>query len=476
MRKRTLALVVAGGAGLVLLAVVTVGAAVFYAHFHDRGLPRTTVAGQSITGQTRGEVAASLRERSADVTVTWTADGAERTATLGDLGLAVDVDATVDEAFARNASWGGHLGVLVGGHKVAAVVTSDGTTLEDVAAQIATEAGLAGSDAAVVLAEDGTTFQVIPAVAGQAVDPSTFQEVARAAAAGLADRSTTVKFVPAAPTVTDQAAQQTVDAANALVAAPVVVSDGKADHSPEPAAQAAWVTIPTTPQGLGDPGLDLDQVTGWVQGLADEARLDPVTGQQYVDPQGKVLSITKQAKDGQEVTNVEQVAQAITDQVPAGQGYTGAFEFASVPATWDSKQVASAADVLAYFPSDGEKWIDVNLSNHTVRAYEGTTVVMGPYSMVDGKPAMPTVTGTFTIYQKYESKTMRGFEADGVTPYVTENVPWSMFFHKGYAIHGAYWRSTFGYSASHGCVNLPVATAKQLYQWAPVGTVVVVHR
>jgi lipoprotein-anchoring transpeptidase ErfK/SrfK len=108
--------------------------------------------------------------------------------------------------------------------------------------------------------------------------------------------------------------------------------------------------------------------------------------------------------------------------------------------------------------------------------YEGTTVVMGPYSMVDGKSSMPTVTGTFTIYKKYESKTMRGFEDDGVTPYVTKDVPWAMYFHGGYALHGAPWRSTFGYSDSHGCINLPVSTAKQIYNWAPIGTVVVVHR
>ena len=476
MKKRTLALVWAGGGGLVLLIVVTVGAAVFYAHYHDRGLPRTTVAGQSITGQTRDEVAASLRERAADVAVTWTADGAEHTATLNDLGLTVDVDATVDRAFERNSSWSGQLGVLFSGRDVEAVVTSDGTTLDAVAAQIATDAGLAGSDASVALAEDGTTFQVAPAVAGKAVDPDTFQEVARAAAASLAGRSTTITFVDAAPAVTDDTAQQVADAANALVAVPVVVSDGKTDHSPEPALQASWVTIPPAKGGLGTPALNLDQVTAWVQGLADEARLDPVNGKRYVDPQGTVLSVTKQAKDGREVTNVEQVTQAITDQVASGQGYTGAFEFTPVTATWESKQVSSAADVLAYFPSDGEKWIDVNLANHTVTVYEGTTVVMGPYSMVDGKPEMPTVTGTYTIYKKYESKTMRGFEADGVTPYVTENVPWAMYFHGGYALHGAYWRSTFGYSASHGCINLPVSTAKQIYNWAPIGTVVVVHR
>ena len=70
--------------------------------------------------------------------------------------------------------------------------------------------------------------------------------------------------------------------------------------------------------------------------------------------------------------------------------------------------------------------------------------------------------------------TMRGNNADG-TRYETPNVPWSTFFHEGFALHGAPWRSSFGYSASHGCVNLPVGVAKWVYDFAPIGTPVVSH-
>ena len=36
--------------------------------------------------------------------------------------------------------------------------------------------------------------------------------------------------------------------------------------------------------------------------------------------------------------------------------------------------------------------------------------------------------------------------------------------------------SSFGYSASHGCVNLPVPVAKWVYDFAPIGTPVVTRR
>ena len=48
------------------------------------------------------------------------------------------------------------------------------------------------------------------------------------------------------------------------------------------------------------------------------------------------------------------------------------------------------------------------------------------------------------------------------------------YFHRGYAFHGAPWRSSSG-TRSHGCINLPVSDAKWLYDWASIGTKTVVH-
>jgi len=35
----------------------------------------------------------------------------------------------------------------------------------------------------------------------------------------------------------------------------------------------------------------------------------------------------------------------------------------------------------------------------------------------------------------------------------------------GYSLHGAYWHNNFGHPMSHGCVNLPVPDAEELYYW-----------
>lgn len=119
--------------------------------------------------------------------------------------------------------------------------------------------------------------------------------------------------------------------------------------------------------------------------------------------------------------------------------------------------------------SESEKWIEVDLSKQRLCAYEGQeTVFCAPVST--GTSRYPTVKGRFKIYAKYRSTRMRGPDYD------LPNVPWTMYFHGSYAIHGTYWHNSFGRPMSHGCVNMKTSQARRLYQWAPKKTLVVVHR
>lgn len=43
-------------------------------------------------------------------------------------------------------------------------------------------------------------------------------------------------------------------------------------------------------------------------------------------------------------------------------------------------------------------------------------------------------------------------------------MPYSIFFHGGYAIHGTEYVRSLGQPASHGCVRLQTANAKRLFQ------------
>ena len=72
----------------------------------------------------------------------------------------------------------------------------------------------------------------------------------------------------------------------------------------------------------------------------------------------------------------------------------------------------------------------------------------------------PTVKGRFKIYAKYRATRITG------PGYDLPNVPWTMYFHSSYALHGAFWHSVFGHLRSHGCVNMTPRDAKWIFDWS----------
>ena len=116
-----------------------------------------------------------------------------------------------------------------------------------------------------------------------------------------------------------------------------------------------------------------------------------------------------------------------------------------------------------------ERWIDVDLSGQRTYAFEGDTLI-NTFVVSTGTWLHPTIIGTFPIYVKYQSANMSGED------YFLRNVPYVMYFHKDYGLHGTYWHNNFGVPMSHGCINLRTNDAKWLFNWASVGTIVNIHQ
>jgi lipoprotein-anchoring transpeptidase ErfK/SrfK len=145
-----------------------------------------------------------------------------------------------------------------------------------------------------------------------------------------------------------------------------------------------------------------------------------------------------------------------------------------VPDTPTPEYVAQPTDA-PYVPPQavsssggGAHWIDVDLSQQRVYAYEGDTIV-NSFIVSTGTWQTPTVTGKYKVWIKLRSTDMAG------PGYYLPDVPYTMYFYKGYALHGTYWHNNFGTPMSHGCVNLSIPDAAWLYDFSAVGTVVNVH-
>jgi vancomycin resistance protein YoaR len=143
----------------------------------------------------------------------------------------------------------------------------------------------------------------------------------------------------------------------------------------------------------------------------------------------------------------------------------------------DSVPLAPVPSAQAQAQAAGSgKWIAVNVTNQTLVAYEGDWPVFSG-RVSTGLPRTPTPLGTFRVFTKLVADDMRGGSYAVGDYYYLPRVPWVMYFAAGgYAIHGTYWHSNFGNPMSHGCVNLETENARWLFEWAPMGTTVVVHR
>lgn len=89
-----------------------------------------------------------------------------------------------------------------------------------------------------------------------------------------------------------------------------------------------------------------------------------------------------------------------------------------------------------------------------------------------GIPAAPTPKGSWPVFSRFRSQTMKGTNPDG-TKYNDPGVPFISYFYQGDAIHG-FQRASYGSAQSLGCVELPYSAAQTVWNLIDYGTVVTV--
>jgi hypothetical protein len=117
--------------------------------------------------------------------------------------------------------------------------------------------------------------------------------------------------------------------------------------------------------------------------------------------------------------------------------------------------------------SPGEKWIEIDLFEQTIAAYEDSRMVYATL-ISSGRTATATPPGLYRVYYKVRKGKMSNPDVEDGSPawYYIEDVPWTLYFHEGYSIHAAFWHDAFGFLRSHGCVNLAPRDAEWFFYWA----------
>lgn len=138
---------------------------------------------------------------------------------------------------------------------------------------------------------------------------------------------------------------------------------------------------------------------------------------------------------------------------------------------WIDRRYIRAVQVNPVPPEgvENNRWIEINLYEQILSVYENGHLIFSTLIATGVEPFF-TKPGLFKVYEKKPIETMTGaFEPDKSDYYYLEDVPWTLYYDEARAIHGAYWRTMFGYPQSHGCVNMSIGDARWVYDWAKVG-------
>lgn len=454
---------------IVPVAIVGAAAAVYLggvAVFSNVYMPQTRLNGQDVSLTTCEDAAAIAEGPLSSYSFRVTGNGLDLTIGADEAGLARDGQAMARKAIEGQGAWTWPL-ALAGSRdlEVECPVTADESKLEGLiasAAQAAAKADPGEKDIAFDAASG--TYVLSDAALAAHVD-------AKAAAAHVADA---LAAMPQSVTLGDESlsgGSELHDALarlNAYVGATQTLTLGGNEAATVDATRiASWLSTGED----GSVALDTGAITTWCRGeLSDQ--LDTVGRERtYTRPDGKVITVSGGiygwSIDGAALA--EQIAAALE------AGTAGTIE---IPCT------SSAATVNPGGQDWGARYIDVDRTEQHARFYGDDGSIIWESDVVTGQPnkGHDTPAGVWSITSREHGDiNLRGPVGDDGEPEWDSHVQyWMGVVGSAVGFHNAPWRSQFGgniytWYGSHGCINLSMEKADELYNVIQVGDVCIVH-
>ncbi len=465
--KRVWLIVLLSILGVIVVAAV---AGFFTArwYYQDKAAPGITFAGVSVAGQNRAQLADTVKQavNATKITVT-DQQGNTVTASLKDLGVTVNEQQTVSELVsAKNANPFMRINPFAK-QSVKLAATTDKLALSEYLTgklitpdQQAIASTISYDDVSskfVVNAGRGGQTPVIDTVT-KAVDQAIDQPGSV--------RTASVSYTQTDMPISEAAAAQAADQANAGLALTVTVNNGDVTTYKIPAATiASWTTTTADPaKGTIAVSYNKQAINEYMAGELGQHLNQTKTNQvDLVDASGNVIMTKTKGVNGVAIKDTATVADQVYSALSGNRSAT----------------LTVASDVTK-FDTEQQKvtWkIVVDRSKQTATVYNNDQVVQ-TFNVCTGKTGKhETTPGNYFIYLKYKVQDMRGSNDDG-SQYLTPGVKWISYFNGGQGFHTANWNASGIASGdptghgSHGCVNMNEADAKWIYDNCPEGTLV----
>ena len=485
---------IAGGfvAFIVLTFVLIAITGAAYAHqkvYANKVYPGVKVWGVDVGGRTMPEVQEIITEKIKSFKVTLDASSQNYSANAEDLGLVFNSETMALSAYSKGRTgsfWNNYItrARLMGSRinisfskdpitksdlEILPSYQVDQNTLDAYVKKITENINIPAQDS-VVKVESGTV-KLVPAIYGRQVDQELLKKLLLVSIERFNSQSIEVKTEKVSPKVVDNSAQEVMVQAESVMARSVnLVYEGQT-FSPDKATVGSWLTF-QKPVGADSYKLVVDpgQMSKYFAFLRSKVNINPITKKIQVK-NGTEQTVVQEGKDG-----------LLIDETLLGRRIAAALPVqpsVNLPIpTYVAKYKTDYQQVLV---ANWDKYIDINLSTQTMSAYLKGGKLVGSWKITSGNRYHPTPVGTWLVTGKSAVTRMTG-GTPGVDYYDLPNVHWVTWFRGGgYSIHEAYWRTAFGgmdyvWNGSHGCVNAPINVAKFIYNWAPVGTPVIVHK
>lgn len=152
----------------------------------------------------------------------------------------------------------------------------------------------------------------------------------------------------------------------------------------------------------------------------------------------------------------------LNDWFPGPDGLNMVFTAATIPKK--AMGFFVPAPRFENFHEEIPKRIEIDLKKQRLYIYENG-YLLNTFLVSTGLPSMPTKTGNYSVLRKIPNKAYN----------TLKNVHWNLLIYPAHFIHEAYWHNKFGTQQSHGCINMRLADSKIVYDWAPIGTPVLIY-
>lgn len=435
------------------------------AWYGGRLLPGVTVAGRNVGGMTLADARAVIRKDVAKYQLKLNVADERYVLSPADLGVTFDIEATLASAYSSGRdSWLPplHHDPIYFSYQL------NRSQLNAFATSVSAKVGTPPVDASLIVLNGAVS--TVAEKSGWTIDRVGLErliedDVRLPGGAALAlkprEKLADIQASTLAPTISQ---------AKQLMAVPLVLAYGDQIFTPTPAEIGQWIAFIKQPDGVAfklEPQVDTGKLKNYVQSLANKLDVAPVN-----------MKVT--VENGVSKTTQEGVAGIAIDQDLMTTAITAAVN-TQTPLTFTitSHPVAFKTISTNLVSLDLGRYIEVNLSKQHLWVWQDHNVIYdSPITSGATGANLGTVTGLFSIYYKTTNTHLVGYQYG-----YNYDVPvkYWMPFYEGYGLHDASWRNgNFGgqdyyYGGSHGCVNLPDATAEFVYNWSTIGTPVWVH-